>query len=63
MKPHMEICPLEEVTCIFAEVECDFKCQRKDMDDHLKSSVQEHLMMTMKTVHHLKLRVKILEDK
>ena len=63
MKSHMAACPLEEIACVFAEVECTFKCQRKDMANHLQSSVQEHLTLTMETVRHLKLRVKTLEEK
>lgn len=63
MKSHIDVCPLEEVICMFSEVECKFKCRRKDMKEHLDSSIQEHLTMTMKTVHLLKARVKTLEEK
>lgn len=63
MKSHIDVCPLEEVTCVFAEVGCGLKCKREDMGDHMQSSMQDHLMMTMETVRHLKLRVKTLEEK
>lgn len=57
-----DFCPLEELSCCFSEVGCEFKCQRKDMVNHLETSMQKHLIMTMETVHHLKLRVKALEE-
>jgi len=64
MKTHiLETCPLEKVMCQFSEVGCSFVCRRKDIAEHLNDCMQQHLMMTMETVHHLKLRVQSLEDK
>ena len=39
VKSHMDICPLQEVVGVFSEVGCNFKCQRKDMANHMESSV------------------------
>ena len=44
MKVHHDICPLEPLDCPFKDAGCTDKIQRKDMEKHIESSTQEHLL-------------------
>ena len=44
LKKHAEVCPLEEVQCPFSEAGCDASILRKDLNAHIETSCQEHLM-------------------
>ena len=46
MKGHRDICPLEPLDCPFKDVGCTDKIQRKDMEKHIESSTQQHLLKT-----------------
>ena len=51
---HAEICPLEKVQCPFNEAGCDARVLRKDLDAHMESSTQQHLMVMMTAYGKLK---------
>ena len=44
MKGHRDICPLEPLNCPFKDADCTDKIQRKDMEKHIESSTQQHLL-------------------
>ena len=46
MEEHRDICPLEPLDCPFKDVGCTDKIQRKDMEKHIESNTQEHLLKT-----------------
>ena len=54
MKGHCDICPLEPLDCQFKDVGCTDKIQRKDMEKHIESSMQEHLTMAFMSHQELK---------
>ena len=51
---HTEICPLETVHCPFNEAGCDIRVLWKDLDAHMESSTQQHLMVMMTAYGKLK---------
>ena len=51
---HMEICPLEKVQCPFHDAGCDVMVLRKDLNGHIESSMQTHLMKVMSAYSKLK---------
>ena len=70
MKGHCDLCPLEPLDCPFKDAGCTDKIQRKDMEKHIESNTQHHLMMVfkshqelMKANQELKARVENLEKK
>ena len=56
---HAEICPLEKVQCPFNEAGCDATFLRKDLDAHMETSTQQHLMKMMAA--YTKLKVEHIE--
>ena len=59
---HAEICPLKMVQCPFIEAGCDTRVLRKDLNAHMESNTQQHLMKMMMaysklTIEHSKLKV------
>ena len=48
MDGHRSKCPRELVECPFAEAGCNSAALRCQLEDHITSSVQRHLMMVMK---------------
>ena len=44
---HADVCPLVRVLCTFREAGCNKIVLRKDLNSHLESSMQEHLMKMM----------------
>ena len=44
---HAKICPLEMVQCPFLEAGCTTRILRKDLDAHMESNTQQHLMKMM----------------
>ena len=58
---HAEVCPLEQVPCTFREAGCDVLVLRKDLNSHLESSIQEHLMKMMTSHMELKRKHRELE--
>ena len=48
MENHRSKCPQEPVECPFAEAGCKSNLRRHQLEDHMTSSQQQHLMMVMK---------------
>ena len=48
MENHRSKCPQEPVECPFAEAGCRSHLRRHQLEDHMTSSQQQHLMMVMK---------------
>ena len=48
MENHRSKCPQEPVECPFAEAGCKSHLRRHQLEDHMTSSQQQHLMMVMK---------------
>ena len=44
---HAKVCPLEQVHCTFRDVGCNEVVARKDLNSHLESNLQVHLMKIM----------------
>ena len=42
---HREICPLEMVNCEYYDMGCDAKMARKDVIDHNRENIEEHLQI------------------
>ena len=67
MKTHLEVCPLQPLDCPYKDAGCTHKILRKDMESHIKSSMEEHLMMVFiaqKThIERLEARIENLEKK
>ena len=47
---HREVCPLQRVECEYKRFGCAVVLPRKDIAEHLKTSVQAHLQMTKRRV-------------
>ena len=43
---HQDVCPLQQVECEYKRFGCVIALPRKDIAEHLKTSVQDHLHMT-----------------
>ena len=70
MKTHHWICPLEPIDCPFKDAGCTNKIRHRDMENHIESSTQKHLLMVFKSYQEvvksnqeLKARVEKLEKK
>ena len=50
VKSHSEVCPLEPVECPFNEVGCKPQLVRRDLNSHIKSNLEQH-MLKMMTSH------------
>ena len=55
---HLEVCPLQTIDCPYKDAGCTHQVPRKDMESHIESSTQEHLLMVFKSFQELKTRVK-----
>ena len=49
MKTHCGICPLEPLNCPFKDAGCTDKIRCRDMENHIESSTQKHLLMVFKS--------------
>ena len=47
MDSHRSKCPKEPVQCPFAEAGCKSKMCCEELEDHMTSGMQQHLMMVM----------------
>ena len=47
LKSHFSQCPLEPIECPFAEAGCRIDIRRYQLEDHMTSSLQQHLMLLM----------------
>ena len=50
---HQEACPLQRVECEYNQFGCAIVLPRKDMAEHLKTSVEVHLKMTKRRVEQM----------
>ena len=50
IKSHSEVCPLEPVQCPFSQVGCKPQLVRRDLNSHIKSNLEQH-MLKMMTSH------------
>lgn len=53
MNHHLEMCPLQKIECEFAYAGCLVQAQRKEMPQHLKEHIQNHLAMVSRKCLHL----------
>ncbi len=58
---HKLQCPLEPVRCPLAEAGCEASLLRRDLEEHLASNVQRHLLLAFHTVNALKEKCNKLE--
>ena len=49
IEAHRGICPLEPLDCPFKDAGCTDKICRRDMENHIESSTQKHLLMVFKS--------------
>ena len=49
MEAHLEVCPLQPLDCPYKDAGCTHKLPHKDMESHIKSSMEKHLMMVFKS--------------
>ena len=47
MKSHLSQCPQEPVECPFAETGCKDDVRRHQLENHMATSLQQHLMLVM----------------
>ena len=60
---HAENCPLEMVQCPFIEAGCGVRVLRRDIDAHMESNIQQHLMKMMMAYSKLKIdHIKLHEE-
>ena len=63
MEYHLTKCPLEKVECPFLEAGCEDKVIRSQLDDHLASNQQAHILMMMKDYKKTKHKLRETEAK
>ena len=61
LKAHLMVCPLQPVTCEYAEVGCDVKVPRRDLGHHMEKGQQQHLLSA--TLLNLRLTRENTEEK
>ena len=61
MSAHRDKCPLEPVECPFKEAGCETKLIRRDLDDHMKTQTQQHMLLTLQKCEGLRKRCDTLE--
>lgn len=45
---HRNKCPLESVQCPYQKAGCGVRCVRKDLDEHMTSQIQHHLLLMLR---------------
>ena len=60
---HREVCSLQRVECEYKRFGCAVVLPRKDIAEHLKTSVQIHLQMTKRRVEEQETRLKDMKEK
>ena len=61
MENHRKKCPLELVSCDFADVGCDIKIARQDLGKHMEESQQQHILSA--TLLNIKLTRETIAEK
>ena len=54
---HREVCPMQPVECEYKRFGCVIVLPRKDIAEHLKTSVEAHLQMTKRRVEEQEVRL------
>ena len=49
IETHRGICPLEPLDCPFKDAGCTDKIRSRDMENHIESGMQKHLLMVFKS--------------
>lgn len=62
MTLHRVTCPLEPVECPFKEAGCEVQLVRKDLDEHVERSTQQHLLLVMSAYREVKKSNRRLKD-
>ena len=62
VKSHSEVCPLEPVLCPFSEVGCKPQLVRRDLNSHIKSNLEQHMLKVMTSHTQLVAEHKGLKD-
>ena len=62
MVSHRGECPQEPVQCPFAEAGCEEDLRRWQLDGHMTSSIQQHLLLVMNDYKKVKERLRVLEE-
>ena len=60
---HREVCPMQRVECEYKWFGCAIVLPRKDMAEHLKTSVEAHLQMTKRRVEEQETQLKDVEER
>ena len=55
-------CPLQHISCVYRNIGCTARPQRKDMDQHMADAQHEHLELTMTLVAQMQLKTTQLEE-
>ena len=63
MESHRSQCPLEPVECPFAEAGCKVDVCRQQLENHMTTSLQQHVMLLMIDRTHLKTELKEMKAK
>lgn len=63
MNDHIKVCPDQVVSCKYSEFGCDVKIKRKDYDEHLSSSMEQHLCLAVDSENSERIAIKDLEEK
>ena len=62
LEEHLKTCPAQVVPCRFADVGCQVKSLRKDMDDHMKGGVAHHQLLVSERNLRVTLEIKSKMD-
>ena len=60
---HREVCPLQRVECEYKRFGCAVVLPRKDIAEHLETSVQAHLQLTKRRVEEQEVQLKNVEER
>ena len=63
MESHHSQCPQEPVECPFAEFGCKVDIHRHQLDDHMTTNLQQHVMLLMVDRKQLKKEFNVVKDK
>ena len=63
MDSHRSECPQEPVQCPFAEAGCKEHLRRSQLEGHMTSSIQQHLLLVMNDYKKVKERLRVTETK
>ena len=59
---HREVCPMQRVECEYKRFGCAIVLPRKDMAEHLKTSMEAHLQITKRRVEEMEEKAERMND-